>query len=105
MPVRRRTDEYQKVHRAEIADLTPAKTRFGPVRYVVQILFSKLALRLMTAAQASAIATKIALNLTRLKRVNTPGNPGQWMHTRVTPLDLDTVRAPVVPDAVLKSGS
>jgi hypothetical protein len=89
----------KKVHRVEIADLTPAKTDFGPVRYIVQILFSKLALRMMTAAQASATATKIALNLTRLERVNMPGNPGPWTHTRMIPVDLDTLGAPVLPDA------
>ena len=69
------------------------------MQYVVQILFSKLALRMMTAAQASATATKIALNLTRLERVNTPGNPGPWTHTRMMPVDLDTLDAPVLPNA------
>jgi len=38
------------------------------------------------------------LKLTRLERVNTPGNPIPWTHTRVIPVTLNTLGAPVVPD-------
>jgi hypothetical protein len=59
--------------------------------------FSDLALEMMATRKQSAelTATNIALNLTRLERVNTPGR-GPWTQVSRKSVDLGTLGEPTV---------